>query len=310
MASLSSRQAIGPSFLPRSERGEFDVILLDLDIDPKAAPADLCAQVAAVCRDTPIVALAGVDARQRLMQALAHDSVVSIVPKPGASMPVVADAAPIPIDGPDEQWLGLALRRRAEPATQPIGPMPYLLGGTDIEERLIGGSVDKDAALQALLADAARFGFSDEKVRRVETAADELVLNAVYEAPRDDDGQPLHAHADRREVVVLPAQAQVRLRWGCDGRTFALSVADRFGALDRAVVVAHVGKLLDARTQRVARGAAGSSGLGLALAFGAGNELALHVAAGRFTEVTCALHIAGSNRVALARGSALHLYMF
>ena len=168
---------------------------------------------------------------------------------------------------------------------------------------------DKDAALHALLADAARFGFSDEKVRRVETAADELVLNAVYEAPRDDDGQPLHAHADRRETVVLPAQAQVRLRWGCDGRTFAISVADRFGALDRAVVVAHVGKLLDARTQRVARGAAGSSGLGLALAFGAANELALHVAAGRFTEATCALHVAGSNRVALARGSALHLYL-
>ena len=322
MASLSSRQAIGPSFLPRSERGEFDVILLDLDLDPKAAPADLCAQVAAVCRDTPIVALAGVDARQRLMQALAHEAVVSLVPKPGASLPLVADAAPIPIEGPDEQWLGLALRRRVEPALQPIGPAPYLLGGTDIEERLIGGSVDKDAALQALLADAARFGFSDEKVRRVETAADELVLNAVYEAPRDDEGQPLHAHADRRELVVLPAQAQVRLRWGCDGRTFALSVADRFGALDRAVVVDHVGKLLDARTQRVARGhggptgqsgqggSPGSSGLGLALAFGAGNELALHVASGRFTEATCALHIAGSNRVALARGSALHLYMF
>ncbi|HEX4461271.1 MAG TPA: hypothetical protein VIA18_24995, partial [Polyangia bacterium] len=282
VASLTSRHAIGPSFLPRSERGEFDLVLLDLDIDPKAAPADLCAQVAAVCRDTPIVALAGVDARQRLMHALAHEAVVSIVPKPGASVPAAApDAAPIPIDGPDEQWLGLALRRRVDPSAQPIGPSPYLLGGTAIEERIIGGSADKDAALQALLADATRFAFSDEKVRRVETAADELVLNAVYEAPRDDDGEPLHAHADRRATVVLPAQAQVRLRWGCDGRTFAISVADRFGALDRAVVVAHVGKLLDGRAQSVARGASGpavgAGGLGLALAFGAGNELALHV---------------------------------
>jgi CheY-like chemotaxis protein len=315
VASLSSRQAIGPSFLPRSERGEFDLVLLDLDLDPQTAPAELCAQVAAVCRDTPIVALAGVDARQRLMQALAHDAVVSLVPKAGATLlaAVAADAAPIAIDGPDEQALGLALRRRVEPSAQPIGPAPYLLGGTDVEERIIGGSVDKDAALQALLADAARFGFSDEKMRRIETVADELVINAVYEAPRDDAGRVLHAHADRRATVVLAAQAQVRLRWGCDGRTFAISVADRFGALDRAVIVAHVGKLLDARAARhthaAGAGQSKSSGRGLALVFGAGNELALHVAAGRFTEATCALHVGGSNRAALGRGSALHLYM-
>jgi hypothetical protein len=102
----------------------------------------------------------------------------------------------------------------------------------------------------------------------------------------------------------------VRLRWGCDGRIFAVSVHDRFGTLTRAAVATHLGKLLDARSPRLARGVAqgGGAGLGLALAFTAGNELILHVAAGRFTEATCALHVAGSNRSALARGSALQLY--
>lgn len=313
VAHLSSRQAIGPSFLPRSGPGEFDVVLVDLDIDPGTAPVELCAQVAAACQKTPIVALAGVNARHRLIQSLGHEAVRGIVPKLGAWMDSgVQSSTDAKLEGPDEQWLGLDLRRRVEPPLQPLGPAPYLLSGTTVEERLVGGSADKEAALAELLEDAARFALSDEKVRRIETAADELMLNAIYDAPRGEDGQPLHAHIDRRTPVTLAAQAQVRLRWGCDGRVFAVSVVDRFGALGRAEVAAALQRLLDARSPRLMRsgplGEGGGAGLGLVLAYSAANELALHLAPGRFTEATAALHVWGSNRAAVARGSALQVY--
>ena len=315
VANLSSRQAIGPSFLPRSAPGEFELVILDLDIDASAPPVELCAQVAAACKDTPIVVVAGLNARHRLVQALAHPDVVGAVPKIGAWSESAANEAKL--EGPDEQALGLGLRRRVERATQPSGPAPYLLAGTPIEERVIGGSADKEEALQALLADAARFGLSDEKIRRIETAADELMLNAVYDAPRDERGHPLYADIDRRTPVVLAAQAQVRARWGCDGRAFVVSVADRFGALARATVGAHIQRLLDARSPRLARGGAGvqersgttgGAGLGLVLTYSAANQLALQVVRGRFTEATASLHIGGSNRAAVARGSALYIY--
>jgi len=331
VANLSSRQAIGPSFLPRSAPGEFELVLLDLDIDPATAPTELCAQVAAACKNTPILVLAGVNARHRLVQSLAHPDVVGCMPKLGAwSETATSDAK---LEGPDEQELGLALRRRVERAIQPSGPAAYLLAGTVIEERLVGSSADKDETLGALLADAGRFGLGDEKLRRLETAADELMLNAVYDAPRDERGKPLHADIDRRTPVTLAAQAQVRVRWGCDGRSFVVSVADRFGALERATVAAHVQRLLDARSPRLGRagppgttaggaglgsattggaglGSAttGGAGLGLVLTYSAANTLALQVVRGRFTEATAALHVAGSNRTAVARGSALHIY--
>lgn len=329
VAQLSSRQAIGPSFLPRSAPGEFELVLLDLDIDPAAAPADLCAQVAAACPETRILALAGINARHRLAKALAHDAVVGLVPKLGAWMdgglhaapaatdddkpdPTIDAKAETKIEGPDEQLLALALRRHTESALQPRGPAPYLLAGTPLQERLVGGSADKEEALAEVLADAARLGLSDEKARRIETSADELLLNAIYDAPRGDDGAPLYAHIDRRTEVSLAAQAQVRLRWGCDGRIFALSVADRFGALTRAAVAASLRRLLEARTPRLGRsgplGSGGGAGLGLVLVYTAANELALHIAPGRFTEATVALHVAGSNRAAQSRGSALHLF--
>lgn len=306
MANLSARQAIGPAFLPRASPGEFELVILDLDIDPATPPAELCAQVAAVCKNTPILVLAGINARHRLVQSWAHPDVVGAVPKLGAWTETATSEAKL--EGPDEQALGLALRRRIERPGQPPGPAPFLLHGTVVEERIIGGSTDKDEALGALLADAARFGLSDEKVRRIETAADELMLNAVYDAPRDERGQPLHADIDRRTPVTLAAQAQVRARWGCDGRIFAVSVTDRFGALERTTVASHIQRLLDARSPRLGRsGTTGGAGLGLVLTFSAANQLVLQVSRGRFTEATAALHVAGSNRAAVARGSSLHV---
>lgn len=306
VARLSSRQAIGPSFLPRTAPGEFEVVLLDLDIDVGTPPAELCAQVTAACPRTNIIVLAGINARHRLVQSLAHPDVTGLVPKIGGW--TESTGADTKLEGPDEQLLGLALRRRVERATQPVGPAPYLLASTNIEERIIGGSADKETVLAEILADAGRYGLSDEKVRRVETAADELMLNGVYDAPRDEAGKALHADIDRRTPVRLAAQAQVRVRWGCDGRTFAVSVTDRFGALERATVSSHIQRLLDARSPRLGRsGTTGGAGLGLVLTFSAANQLALQVSPGRFTEATAALHIAGSNRAAVARGSALHI---
>ena len=45
------------------------------------------------------------------------------------------------------------------------------------------------------------------------------------------------------------------------------------------------------------------------LTYGAANQLIAHAVPGRFTEVTAVMHVSGSNRTALARGSALHLYL-
>src|SRR3954470_14795891 len=84
VAGLGMRQAIGPSFLPRTTRGEFEAVIVDLDIDPEAPPATILEQVLVACPATPIVAIAGINARQRLVQALSADTVTAIVPKLGS----------------------------------------------------------------------------------------------------------------------------------------------------------------------------------------------------------------------------------
>src|SRR5581483_6363962 len=67
-AGLGMRQAIGPSFLPRSQRGEFELVLLDLDVDPEAPPPSLVAAVDLACPGTPVIAVAGIRTRTRLIE--------------------------------------------------------------------------------------------------------------------------------------------------------------------------------------------------------------------------------------------------
>jgi hypothetical protein len=229
-----------------------------------------------------------------------------VVPKLGGWIDVPASERAF--DGPDEQDLAVALRREFAAQTAPLGVQPYLIQGFSTTETIVRSSGDKEVALEAVMELAAALELSDEKKRRIEVATEELLLNAIYDAPRDGDGRALHAGLDRRTPVALAAGHEVQLRYGCDGRNFVVSVADRFGALDRGAIVRSLSKLVDPKGARPTPGTSGA-GLGLMLTYTAANQLVAHAVPGRFTEVTAVMHVSGSNRTALARGSALHLYL-
>lgn len=284
---------------------ELAVLVLDLDVEPGADPAALVEAVTARCPGVPVVVTAGVHAKKRLLATLPAPAVRHIVPKLGGWLDL--PAAERSFDGPDEQDLAIALRRALRPQPAPPGAEPYLIQGFSTTEVRVASTDDKDAALEGVLDLAAALELSDEKKRRIEVATEELMLNAIFDAPRGADGRPRHAERDRRAPVALAPDEVVRVRYGCDGRNFVVSVADGFGALDRGCVVRSLSKLLDPQNTRATPGVSGA-GLGLMLTYGAANQLVAHARPGRFTEVTAVMHVSGSNRTALARGSALHLY--
>ena len=249
---------------------------------------------------------AGVNAKKRLMATLDCAPVRHVVPKLGGWLDLPLEQRSF--DGPDEQDLAIGLRRLFMPQPMPLGAQPYLIQGFSTTEAIVQSSEDKERALDSVMELAAALELSDEKKRRIEVATEELLLNAIYDAPRDATGRPTHGAIDRRTPVKLGTDQQVKLRYGCDGRNFVVSVSDRFGALTREAIVQSVAKLLDPKGARPAPGVSGA-GLGLMLVFTAANQLVAHAVPGRFTEVTAVMHVSGSNRTALARGSALHLYL-
>lgn len=303
---IGVNHALAPAQMTRAAPGELEVVVLDLDVDPDADPLTLVRQVAEQCPGVPLVVTAGVHAKRRLLMTLPAEPVCHVVPKLGGWLDLPPEQRSF--DGPDEQDLAIALRRAFATSATPPGAEPYLIQGFSTIEANIASTDDKDRALDGVMELAAALELSDEKKRRIEVATEELVLNAIYDAPRDASGRQLHAGVDRRTPIRLAESEQVKVRYGCDGRNFVVSVADRFGALDRGCIVRSLLKLLDPQSTRAAPGV-GGAGLGLMLTYGAANQLIAHAVPGRFTEVTAVMHVSGSNRTALARGSALHLYL-
>ena len=303
---LGVTHALSPSELPPAQPGEYRVAVLDLDIDSTARPASLVEAMVETCPGAQLVVVAGVDAKRRLMATIESAAVRHVVPKLGSWI----DRSPEQrtFDGPDEQDLAIGLRRMLLPRNEPMGASPYLIDGFSVKEASVTSSDEKDSVLETVLGLAQALELSDEKKRRIEVSTEELLLNALYDAPRGSDGKPLYAGVDRRTSVTLDNGASVRLHYGCDGRNFVVSVADRFGALERPQVVRSLVKLLEPQGPRPAPGTSGA-GLGLMLTYGAANQLVVQSVPGRFTEVTAVMHVSGSNRTALARGSALHLYL-
>ena len=128
--------------------------------------------------------LAGVNARHRLVQALAHADVVGLVPKIGAW----AESAAVEskLEGPDEQRSAWRCAAASSAPPSPPAPRPICCPAAPSRSASSAAPPTRTTRSPQLLADAARFGLSDEKLRRIETAADELMLNAVYGGPRDD----------------------------------------------------------------------------------------------------------------------------
>ncbi len=301
-AGVETRLAGAVDELPGSASAEIDLAVVDLDAAPGLGSEALLDLARARCPAAKVMAIAGRDARRRLTEVLASGEVVHALPKAPPTQPNDD------FDGPDERDLFVALRRRAL-AEVPLfaGVAPYLAGAAPVHEILIGSTDEKEGAVAEVVALAERMLLQGELLRRIELTAEELVMNALFDAPVDEAGRRRFATLERTERVVLGAAERVRLRYGCDGRAFAIAVADPFGALRRETVTEHLHRALQPGGARPSHQGGGAS-VGLLLAFAAANQLVFSVQPGAATEVTAVIDVAGSNRASLARGTSVHFY--
>ena len=68
-------------------------------------------------------------------------------------------------------------------------------------------------------------------------AAEELLMNAIYDAPTDANGNAIYNHMSRTEAIYLKPEQQGMFRYACDGMLVGISVEDPFGAFNRQTVL-------------------------------------------------------------------------
>jgi hypothetical protein len=159
-----------------------------------------------------------------------------------------------------------------------FGAEKYLLWGTELHERTITRSVQRSHVVQEI-SDAVRGrGQSARVASMAMLVADELISNAVHNAPVDAQG--VHIRRDMPRDIDIPLEGKdiVRLRWGCDARYVAIEVCDQYGSLDRETI-------LGALAKQDVRDSGGGAGMGISLAYRSCDHLVFNLSPGKRTEI-------------------------
>ncbi len=180
-----------------------------------------------------------------------------------------------------------------------FGLEKYLARDVRIGERVVASDAEKRAAIAEVTAWAQAVGARTPVVHRLASVIDELLMNALHDAPRES--RPLLLTTDNRRAVV---------RWGSDDRTLAISVSDGFGALRQRDVIDHVRRARDDRGRpNPATTEEPGAGLGLYLVLANVASLIVNVDPGRLTEVVCLFDLARRDRRAIGGGvRSLHVF--
>lgn len=119
----------------------------------------------------------------------------------------------------------------------------------------------------------------------ISNSVDELLMNAMFDAPCDEFGKPLYSATLRSHSRELVGREQVTMSIGFDGFYFGASIADGFGSIDRTRILNHISASYREKDYNIRLGQAGA-GLGVATIFNSGGTLIYHCEAGKKTEAT------------------------
>jgi hypothetical protein len=189
----------------------------------------------------------------------------------------------------------LALRTglgRPPSVRRPLHPLLAL--ATPIHSRHVSDYREKDYVVAEVGQWAESLGLLPRFSAAMEQALDEMLLNALYAAPRTPGGGPRYDHVPLAERLLLkaPPAEQPVVRFAADTRRVVVSVRDCFGALRASTVLAYLCRCADSqRTRRSPlENKVSGSGVGLFLITSSASELLFRLRRGKLTELVFAMY--------------------
>lgn len=147
-----------------------------------------------------------------------------------------------------------------------FGVERYLSDGAKCQSIQLKKSIEKNLVIDALQEYLARWGMNSRAAGLIVNAADELMLNAIYDAPVDDLGKPLYSTLPRNTSLDLPEKGYVNVKIAHDDDTIAISATDQYGSFDRQRLLSVLARDYQVEEFKVKSNVAGS-GLGLVESF-------------------------------------------
>lgn len=152
---------------------------------------------------------------------------------------------------------------RAAAAERGLSIEQYFQAGARSQTIRITKTLQKRVVVESLKNHLLKIGFKPRASTIIANAADELIMNAIFDAPVDELGRQVHNQTPRNASFGLEGKNVIELKIVFDGKTLGLSVADFHGALDRKKLIGkHLGRSYES-TPYEAKAVLASAGLGL-----------------------------------------------
>jgi hypothetical protein len=191
-----------------------------------------------------------------------------------------------------------------------FGLEKYLAWGVLVREREVMSYDDKRDALLEVSEYAKDMGARRQTVARIESVCDELLMNALYDAPALRYGvRPRISERSRAGVGPLGGEPAV-LRYGCDGRHLAVSVRDNYGELRKEAILDNLARArAEKGTPQSPDDDGRGAGLGLYFILSSVTRFIANICPGVMTEVVCLFDIKAAGRDQEGCARSLHIFV-
>jgi hypothetical protein len=166
-----------------------------------------------------------------------------------------------------------------------FGIEKYLPAGTPVHYVRLHDFVGRSRAIDTVLSYAEGVRMRRQVRTAIAAVCEELLMNALYDAPVDASGRPIFADVDPHDRKDTHSPRPVSIRYAATDHGFAVAVRDRFGRLAKNTVLSYIEKCIRSPVQ-IDRKTYGA-GLGLYLVANAAASYVVNVAYGIATEVVC-----------------------
>ncbi|MCA9679737.1 MAG: hypothetical protein H6709_10635 [Kofleriaceae bacterium] len=164
-----------------------------------------------------------------------------------------------------------------------FGLNKYFPWGVTTYSVVVKNYEQKNKAIDVILRYANLAGVRGPVRDRIQTVADELMMNGLYHAPVDKDGKELYRDRTIKDLAQLDEVSPIEVQYGSSGRYFGISVRDGGGSLTRQRAMQYLSKAR-AGTADVEK-KVGGAGLGLVSVLRSVSKLIINLDPGSSTEV-------------------------
>lgn len=173
----------------------------------------------------------------------------------------------------------------------------YLSWGAEAQKKSVSRSGQREELREEMVGYFKKMGVRSTVLDRVNTVSEEMLMNAIYDAPIDSQGQSIFNHKSRKDEIKLETHQQSQFRYGSDGLLLAVSVVDPFGGLTKDIVIDYLiscygGQAGSLNTEK------GGAGRGLHQIIENADLTIFNVKKNVRTEVICLFNLDGNKRVA------------